>query len=427
MSRIDLLIKSLEKALQLHRKLADDEQKEYKSRIKAVWHQFAEEIIHNSISADLRRERLCSAMYEACIAFDFQMGKLVPHWGQTPQPGKTYYSPKVMNHIFGVVNSAFDENCVYLNDETAAGEKDATHVCSYLHHYLHNVLHPDVKFLRVYLDAAGYFKSQYILGFFSEMVLIGRLDRVVLSFMVPGHTKFEPDSLFSRIAHKFQRSDVFNTPELVQLVRSCGTKAIELPLKLLRLWKETLSAKYSDLKDIQSFNYFVISLLDNENSEIRNVSVQMKRSLTCNEFEKIFNRRTSTHWNPLKGNASPSQMAAPTEQQSAADMPSMRKPFNKERSVKINELYSTYIPRERVQPGLDEDPLESDVQTRQSAESSQREQAVRVGELLGREESMAQAFSLLTRSGPHTDSQIIRKIRLDRFTVIRKMPRRKRS
>lgn len=33
-------------------------------------------------------------------------------------------------------------------------------------------------------------------------------------YMVPGHTKFAPDLLFSEIAHRFYKTDAFNTKDL---------------------------------------------------------------------------------------------------------------------------------------------------------------------------------------------------------------------
>ena len=38
--------------------------------------------------------------------------------------------------------------------------------------------------------------------------------------MVPGHTKFRPDLLLSRIANKYNKTDVFNIQELLKVIIS---------------------------------------------------------------------------------------------------------------------------------------------------------------------------------------------------------------
>ena len=43
------------------------------------------------------------------------MGKLVPYWGESPQPGNTYYFQKL--NWFGIVNHATNKAAVYLFDE----------------------------------------------------------------------------------------------------------------------------------------------------------------------------------------------------------------------------------------------------------------------------------------------------------------------
>ena len=38
------------------------------------------------------------------LSADYQMQKLVPYWGLSPQPGSTYYLQKLSNDIFGIVD-----------------------------------------------------------------------------------------------------------------------------------------------------------------------------------------------------------------------------------------------------------------------------------------------------------------------------------
>lgn len=68
------------------------------------------------MAANYRLKNECNA--ELVLAIDFQMVKLVPHWGRLAQPGKTYYYQKIMHHIFGIVDCSNCQNHVYVVDET---------------------------------------------------------------------------------------------------------------------------------------------------------------------------------------------------------------------------------------------------------------------------------------------------------------------
>ena len=51
-----------------------------------------------------------------------------------------------------------------------------------------------------------------------EMIQHGRLSFFRVSFLIAGHTKFSPDLLFSKIAQSYNRSDVFTTLELKEVI-----------------------------------------------------------------------------------------------------------------------------------------------------------------------------------------------------------------
>jgi len=45
--------------------------------------------------------------------------------------------------------------------------------------------------------------------------------------MIPGHTKFVPDQLFSKIAKTYNKSDVFTTVELQNVVLQYADVAVD--------------------------------------------------------------------------------------------------------------------------------------------------------------------------------------------------------
>ena len=108
----------------------------------------------------------------------------------------------------------------------AIQSKTADHTISYILHYLKSVgVVPSwVARLHVFLDNAGSTnKNQYLMSSCMELVQHRVLQYLRISFMIPGHTKFAPDLLFSHIAKSYYKSDVFNETDLQLIVGNFGS------------------------------------------------------------------------------------------------------------------------------------------------------------------------------------------------------------
>lgn len=209
---------------------------------------------------------------------------------------ETYYYQKILHHVFGIVDASSSKSHVYVVDETVAGEKDANHVCSFLEDYVQNVVDPRAKFLRLYFDAAAYFKSKFLVWWAEEQVICGRFTRVVLSYMVPGHTKFEPDSLFARIAHRFYITDVFQTSELLRVICDCGAVPHEFGGNDIRQWKVSMKHKFVEIPRITEWNLLVIereSRMLATGNESAGATLKVKHSVENEEFCESFHCNTS--------------------------------------------------------------------------------------------------------------------------------------
>ena len=113
--------------------------------------------------------------FNLVLSADYQMGKLVPYWGESPQPGSTYYFQKLNHDVFGIVNHASNKAAVYLFDERI-GPKNTYHTLSYLTHYLTGL--PDfVRRLHLFLDnASSTNKNCFTMAWAMEMIQQGNLD-----------------------------------------------------------------------------------------------------------------------------------------------------------------------------------------------------------------------------------------------------------
>ena len=106
------------------------------------------------------------------ISADYQLQKLVPYWGSSPQPGSTYYLQKLSYDLFGIVDHRNESSAVYIFDERV-GTKTADHTISYILHYFKLVgkVPSWVTRFHVFLDNAGSTnKNQYLMSLCMELV-----------------------------------------------------------------------------------------------------------------------------------------------------------------------------------------------------------------------------------------------------------------
>ena len=91
--------------------------------------------------------------------------KLVPNWGQSPQPGSTYYLQKLSH----------EKTAVYLLDERV-GPKNTDHTISYATHFISQL--PDwLRRIHLFLDnTCATNKNWYMIAWVLELVQHGKLD-----------------------------------------------------------------------------------------------------------------------------------------------------------------------------------------------------------------------------------------------------------
>lgn len=70
-----------------------------------------------------------------------------------------------------------------------------------------------------------------------EIIIHGRFKKLKISFLVPGHRKFEPYLLLSTMTNKFPKADVFSTKEIVDAVISHTVTPHVLEHDAIRNWK----------------------------------------------------------------------------------------------------------------------------------------------------------------------------------------------
>ena len=64
------------------------------------------------------------------LSTDYRMSKLVLYWECSPQPGSTYYMPKVSYDLLGIVDHRNEAGFIYTFE--LIGRKNTDHTISYL-------------------------------------------------------------------------------------------------------------------------------------------------------------------------------------------------------------------------------------------------------------------------------------------------------
>jgi len=143
--------------------------------------------------------RQCENPFWPHYTFDFAQSVNVPLLLR--QPGTYFFKKRLPLRIFGVscetqktqMNYVLPEG--HYPAEKRGKGKGSNLVISLLHHFL-ETYNPS-KHIRLHADnCGGQNKNQFVFYYFIWLVIIGKLDSVSLSFMVPGHTKSVVDALF---------------------------------------------------------------------------------------------------------------------------------------------------------------------------------------------------------------------------------------
>ena len=253
-------IAAIQQSLANHRKESEESHQYYVDMTKKCnekWKRVVELEEKADLTANESEElAVLHHSFNLVIAADYQMSKLAPYWGLSPQPGSTYFLQKLSHDIFGVVNHATEKATVYLFDERV-GPKNTDHTVSYLSHFI-SELPQWVRRVHLFLDnTCATNKNWYMMAWALEMLQHGRLDFLRVSFLIAGHTKFSPDLVFSKIAKSYNRSDVFNTEELKSIIALYADTVLDQG-EIVCDWRTKLT-KYSKLPGIRSLHDFVFA------------------------------------------------------------------------------------------------------------------------------------------------------------------------
>jgi hypothetical protein len=134
--------------LAAHKKVAQEALEHYRftvEKCKQDWKAIVTLSSQDELSdASSRELEHLKESFMLVVSADYQMTKLIPHWGSSDQPGISYYLRKVSHDLFGIVDHRDETKYVAIFDERV-GPKNSNHTISILHHYLCHGAWPSSK------------------------------------------------------------------------------------------------------------------------------------------------------------------------------------------------------------------------------------------------------------------------------------------
>ena len=249
-----------------HLRLAQQERTFYRARTKIAKQH------HAKLASKARKPRAQvkanSRHMAAHYSWDFAQQLHYPFENQ--QVGPIYFKTPRRAQLFGVCNEGVPRQVNYLIDEADFPGKNANTVISLLDHFFD---HHGVGEKTAYLTAdncVAQNKNNAMIQYLMYRVLTGLHDRIELSFLVVGHTKFSPDGYFGLIRKRYRRSNVYTYDNLVETINKssqsghnlCQPHAAGTSSKMTRLvyrdWANWLGRYFNSIPGITGYRHFTI-------------------------------------------------------------------------------------------------------------------------------------------------------------------------
>jgi len=199
-------------------------------------------------------------------SWDFAQQLHYPYEDQ--QVGPIYFKTPRRAQLFGICCEGIPRQVNYLIDEADFLDKGSNTVISLLDHFfeIHGL---GEKYAYLTADnCVGQNKNNAILHYLLYRTFVGLHDKIRLSFMMVGHTKFAPDGYFGLIKFRYRRSKVYTYDQLVDVIErssgnvhnlcqryrnDTGTRNFEY-----RDWSKWLSKYFKNLPNITKYHHFSI-------------------------------------------------------------------------------------------------------------------------------------------------------------------------
>lgn len=199
-------------------------------------------------------------------SWDFAQQLHYPYEDQ--QVGPIYFKTTRRSHLFGVCCESIPRQINYLIDEADFLGKNANVVISLLDHFFENYALGETHAYLTADNCVAQNKNNALLQYLLYRTLVGLHDRITLSFMLVGHTKFAPDGYFGLIKYRYRRSRVYTYEQLADIIEQSTRNRHNLCQRYqdetgvanfeYRDWTNWLAKYFAKLPNITKYHHFML-------------------------------------------------------------------------------------------------------------------------------------------------------------------------
>ena len=154
------------------------------------------------------------------VHYSFDMAQQIHYPANPLQPGPIYFLTPRKCAIFGVCCEAIPRQINYLIDEASNTGEGSNTIVSLLHHFF-QVHGPGEREVHLHADnCVGQNKNNTMLQYLLWRTSVGLHDKITLSFLVVGHTKFSPDWCFGLLKQRLRRTNVGSLGDIAEVVNN---------------------------------------------------------------------------------------------------------------------------------------------------------------------------------------------------------------
>lgn len=260
--REDEKIKLHQQAIE-HLEYAKRERDHYRDCIKLA------ESHYTRLSLRQRHVRGKANIRNMCMHYSWDFAQQVHYPYEDQQVGPIYFKTPRRAQVFGICCEGIPCQVNYLIDEADFLDKSANTVISLLDHYFSHHGLGETHALLTADNCVGQNKNNAVLHYLLFRTLMGLHDRIDLSFMVVGHTKFAPDGYFGLIKYRYRRSRVYTYEQLANVIERSTENGHNLcqryhntqgePQITYRDWSNWLLKYFRKLPNLTNYHHFSMS------------------------------------------------------------------------------------------------------------------------------------------------------------------------
>lgn len=222
------------------------------------------------------------------------------------QVGPIYFKTPRRAQLFGICCEGNFSQTNYLIDEADFLGKNANTVISLLDHYFSNYGLGETSAYFTADNCVGQNKNNALIQYLMYRVSSGLHNKIELSFLAVGHTKFSPDSHFGLIRQQYRNSQIYTYEKLSKVIEESASNGINNCHTLnkgeiiYRDWTSWLSEYFKPVPHITDYQHFrlnseeqgIITIRQTIDSEDKKITlIREKKDLIDFKKKKLYPKK----------------------------------------------------------------------------------------------------------------------------------------